>query len=76
MKKYDPKDIGIEVDVPIFGRFREGGWAKLLKRMKPGHSFILPSKWLQSHIYEVARKHGIKVVTRTMPSLRIRVWRV
>lgn len=65
----------IEKGIPIPGKKETSKWKALLLKMKPGDSVLL-KKSLATTLFTSAKRYGVKVTTRKVTKMKVRVWRV
>lgn len=73
LRERGPAGLTIEKGVPMPApKQRRGEVGATLAKMVPGDSIVLPQ---DSHVYDIAKKLGIRVVSREIEDGRFRVWR-
>lgn len=71
----DKFEIKIEHGIPVGEGTNYGLIYEVLKKMKPGDSFVYPLE-KRSTVISSAHRHGIKIVTRSLGGHTVRIWRV
>jgi hypothetical protein len=67
----------IEKGIPIPPRYSGGrSWYKVLAGMESGDSFAVEEENLRVAILGVAKRNGIRVVSRKVPEKGWRIWRI
>lgn len=68
--------IRIAKGVPIPPKQPYGPIMTLLKKLKPGNSFLLPNGMKQSSLLTIAKRNGFHITTRKVNGQGCRCWKV
>lgn len=68
-------EIKIERGIPITRCSIDGELVNLLRKMKPGDSFVI-AKTRRGSVTVAARRNDMRVVTRSVDDETVRCWRV
>lgn len=77
-KRFDLSTLRIESGIPIprkETRQAPNDWIGLLRKMKVGKSFVVPTRSLSATAFGAAKRAGIAVTTQALPNGTYRVWR-